>query len=116
MVLRTFDREEPADLWDPEVQDRLRNLLQTEQQRRALLANRQALINNGDLSPPPNEMLRRLLDVVYNRHLPAAADEVGSARTGERFSIRRPLRRISSLSSSSFHRGIRAEFWLGSGV
>ena len=26
VVLRTFDREEPADLWDAEVQDRLRNL------------------------------------------------------------------------------------------
>ena len=78
VVLRTFDREEPADLWDPEVQDRLRNLLQAEQQRRALLANRRAMVNNGDISPPPNEMLRRLLDVVYNRHLPASDDEVGS--------------------------------------
>ncbi len=77
VVLRTFDRAQPDDLWDPDVQDRLRNLLQTEQQRRALLANRRALINNGDLSPPPNEMLRRLLDVVYNRHLPAGSDEVG---------------------------------------
>ena len=68
VVLRTFDRADPADLWDPEVQERLRSALQREQQRRALTASRRALINNGDLSPSPNEMLRRLLEIVYNRH------------------------------------------------
>ncbi len=78
VVLRTFERAQPADLWDPDVQERLRSLLQNEQQRRALTANRRALINNGDLSPSPNEMLRRLLDVVYNRHIPAATDGSGS--------------------------------------
>ena len=75
VVLRTFERANPSDLWDPDVQERLRALLQTEQQRRALTANRRALINNGDLSPSPNEMLRRLLEVVYNRHAPAGTDE-----------------------------------------
>jgi len=78
VVLRTFERAQPTDLWDPDVQERLRSLLQAEQQRRALLASRRSLIDNGDVSPPPSEMLRRLLDVVYNRHLPAGGDEVGS--------------------------------------
>ena len=70
VVLRTFERANPADLWDPDVQQRLRSALQLEQQRRALTASRRALINNGDLSPSPNEMLRRLLEVVNNRHAP----------------------------------------------
>ena len=70
VVLRTFERAKPADLWDPDVQQRLRSALQLEQQRRALTASRRALINNGDLSPSPNEMLRRLLEVVNNRHAP----------------------------------------------
>jgi hypothetical protein len=70
VVLRTFERANPADLWDPDVQQRLRSALQLEQQRRALAASRRALINNGDLSPSPNEMLRRLLEVVNNRHAP----------------------------------------------
>ncbi len=75
VVLRTLEKSAPANLWDPDVQDRLRNSLLLEQQRRALLANRRALVNNGDLSPPPNEMLRRLLEVVYNRHSPPTVDE-----------------------------------------
>ena len=78
VVLRTFERAQPADLWDPDVQERLRSLLQAEQQRRVLTANRRVLINNGDLSPSPNEMLRRLLDVVYNRHIPTSSDGDGS--------------------------------------
>ena len=78
VVLRTFERANPSDLWDPDVQERLRSALQAEQQRRALTANRRALINNGDLSPSPNEMLRRLLEVVYNRHAPASTDEIDS--------------------------------------
>ena len=78
VVLRTFERANPSDLWDPDVQERLRSALEAEHQRRALTANRRALINNGDLSPPPNEMLRRLLEVVYNRHAPASTDEIDS--------------------------------------
>ena len=78
VVLRTFDRANPSDLWDPDVQERLRSALQAEQQRRALAANRRALISNGDLSPSPNEMLRRLLEVVYNRHAPAITDDIDS--------------------------------------
>ena len=70
VVLRTFERVEPPDLWDPDVQHRLRLALEAEQQRRVLAANRRSLIANGDISPPPNEMLRRLLEVVYNRHSP----------------------------------------------
>ncbi|MAW41842.1 MAG: hypothetical protein CMJ30_05455 [Phycisphaerae bacterium] len=75
VVLRTVDRSAPADLWDPDVQDQLRNALLLEQQRRALEANRRALVNNGDLSPSPNVMLRRLLEVVNNRHSPASGDK-----------------------------------------
>ena len=78
VVLRTFERAEPADLWDPDVQQQLRLALQAEQQRRALAANRRALIDNGDISPPPNEMLRRLLEVVYNRHAPDGDVEIDS--------------------------------------
>ena len=78
VVLRTFERAAPADLWDPDVQERLRSLLQAEQQRRALIANRRMLINNGDLSPSPNEMLRRLLEVVYTRHALGGSDEADS--------------------------------------
>ena len=78
VVLRTFERAAPADLWDPDVQARLRSLLQAEQQRRALIANRRMLINNGDLSPSPNEMLRRLLEVVYTRHASGGSDEADS--------------------------------------
>ncbi|MAV55786.1 MAG: hypothetical protein CMJ28_07520 [Phycisphaerae bacterium] len=69
VVLRSVERSAPEDLWDPDVQDRLRSLLQIEQQRRALTATRRALIDNGDISPPPNVMLQRLLEVVSNRHL-----------------------------------------------